>query len=65
MIEPTAADVGRRVVYCDRAGYSFPEEGTIAWFNECHVFVVYGRRPPAATRRQDLDWLAPPSVIEP
>jgi len=66
MIAPTAADVGRRVVYCDRAGYSFPEEGVITSFNERWVFVRYGTgSTSAATSRQDLEWLAPPRAVRP
>jgi len=58
MIEPTRADIGRRVVY---AGNRYPggkvEEGVLASFNARYVFVRY--RPDehaVATRREDLKW---------
>lgn len=66
MISPTAADIGRRVLYFSNRQ---PDEtGVIHSFNPTHVFVVFGvasldasvlRAPtPRATRREQLVWLA-------
>lgn len=67
MIEPTEADVGRRVVY---TGNRYPggklEEGVITSFNKTCVFVRYSKNPNAgsqATSREDLEWLSR-TVIE-
>lgn len=59
MINPTSADVGRKVVYRERG--DFPghkvEEGVITSFNDHCVFVRYGSGcTSAATRREDLEW---------
>ena len=56
-IDPTEADIGRRVVYRGYAGEV--EEGVITSFNNSVVFVRYGLGcTSAATRRDQLDWLA-------
>ena len=57
MIDPNAADIGRKVVYRDRTGWKV-EEGVITSFNDTCVFVRYGADTGSrATRREDLDWL--------
>jgi hypothetical protein len=63
MIEPTDADIGRKVVY--RAWNSWyrndvkPEEGVITSFNAAYVFVRYGASTTSkATRRADLEWMS-------
>jgi hypothetical protein len=54
MIEPTAKDIGRRVIY---RSFDRIEVGTITDYNENFVFVRYGTASAsAATRRQDLEW---------
>jgi hypothetical protein len=60
MIEPTEADVGRKVVY---TGNRYPggkiEEGVITSFNGSVVFVRYGADYGSkGTSRQDLEWTA-------
>jgi hypothetical protein len=60
MIEPTEADIGRKVVYRERG--DFPgrkvEEGVITSFNPRVVFVRYGASvTSAATDRDDLEWI--------
>lgn len=56
MIEVTPADIGRTVVYRDRAT-SRPEEGVITSFNRRWVFVRYGdEKTPKATNRRQLSW---------
>jgi len=59
MIEPTADDIGRWVVY---TGNRFPggelEYGIITAFNRIAVMVRYGAdRHSKATDRRDLEWL--------
>lgn len=59
MIDPTEADIGRRVVY--RAQGQPGERGVITSFNKHWVFVRYARQrhPDAngiATHRDDLHW---------
>lgn len=59
MIEPTEADIGRRVIYRDRSGFVM-EEGTITSFNGWVVFVRYGADSHSkATDRDDLEWVRP------
>ena len=65
MIEPTKADIGRKVVY---TGNRFPggklEEGVITSYNDFCVFVRYSENEKAtseATHRKDLEWAPPPS----
>ena len=54
MIEPTLADIGRRVIYRSPGGETV-EQGTITSFNEQFVFVRSRNAGPtsAATRRED------------
>lgn len=64
MIEPTEADIGRKVVY---TGNTYPggelEEGVITSLNTCSVFVRYGKNAGSqATARKDLEWLQPPDL---
>jgi len=55
-INPTDADIGRKVVYRSAPDYK-AEEGVITSFNERVVFVRYGAGvTSAATERRDLDW---------
>lgn len=57
MIDPTAADIGRLVIY--RRGEYYGEEGQITDFNDTYVFVRYADdRHSKATRYQDLEWVA-------
>lgn len=59
MIEPTEADIGRRVIYRDRSRFVM-EEGTITSFNGWVVFVRYGADLHSkATYRDDLEWMTP------
>lgn len=59
MINPTADDIGRKVVYQDRNGYKI-EEGVITSFNDHCIFVRYGAQSTSAgTRREDLNWSNP------
>jgi hypothetical protein len=58
MIEPTAADIGRAVVY---TGNRYPggklEDGVITSFHPHAVFVRYGKDAHSkATARRDLEW---------
>jgi hypothetical protein len=60
MIEPTAEDIGRMVVY---TGNRYPsgkrEDGVITSFNDHCVFVRYkGDHFSKATSRQDLEWIS-------
>lgn len=56
MIEPSPLDVGRKVIYRDRA-IGVREEGVIESYNPLYVFVRYGNELTAkGTRRQDLEW---------
>jgi hypothetical protein len=56
VIEPTLADIGRKVIYRD-LGLRKIEEGTISSISAAYVFVRYGSgSTAAATRRQDLEW---------
>jgi hypothetical protein len=61
VIEPTEADIGRRVVYREKG--DFPgrkiEEGTLTSFNAYVAFVRYTGVTPAATSFEDLEWLKP------
>ena len=56
MIDPSAQDIGREVVYVGTLkGTGQP--GTITSFNKHYVFVRYGTGDTsAATRREDLEW---------
>lgn len=59
MINPTPADVGRKVIY---TGNSYPggkpEEGVITSYNDHSVFVQYGVDVGSkGTNREDLEWL--------
>jgi len=55
-IEPTTADVGRKVIYRD-VGAAKIEEGVITSFNDNFVFVRYGANTTSqATARRDLEW---------
>ena len=63
MIEPTEADIGRKVVY---TGNRYPggklEEGVVTSFNSRSVFVRYGADVGSkATSRQDLEWVGKPT----
>lgn len=56
MIDPTDADIGRKVIYRDRSGYKI-ETGSITSFNDHFVFVRYGSgSTSAATVRETLTW---------
>lgn len=56
MIDPTATDIGRLVVYRDRSGHVV-EQGVITSFNAACVFVWYGAHTGSqGTRREDLEW---------
>lgn len=56
MINPTVADIGRKVIYRDLSGSKI-EEGSITSFNDHCVFVRYGSGSTSAgTRREDLEW---------
>lgn len=61
MIEPTQADVGRKVIYTgNRYPGGQPEEGVITSFNAHTVFVRYGSDAHSkGTNREDLEWLWP------
>jgi hypothetical protein len=57
MIEPTEQDIGRLVLYRNRAHPSEPDEGVITSFNEHCVFVRYGSDVHSkGTARKDLEW---------
>jgi hypothetical protein len=59
MIEPTEADIGRRVVYTRNARHPGGElqRGVITSFNPHLVFVRYGAGTTSAgTWREDLEW---------
>lgn len=58
MINPTKADVGRKVLYTgNRYPGGQPEEGVITSFNSWAVFVRYGSDYGSkGTSRQDLEW---------
>jgi hypothetical protein len=57
MIEPTEADIGRKVIYRDLGGRGKVEEGVITSFNDRLVFVRYGSKfGSEATARDDLVW---------
>lgn len=61
MIEPTEADIGRKVIY---TGNTYPggkpEEGVITSFNLHSVFVRYGGDSGSkGTDRRDLEWTTP------
>jgi hypothetical protein len=59
MIQPTEADLGRKVVHRERG--DFPgkkvEEGVLTSFNETYAFVRYGGVTSAATDFADLEWM--------
>ncbi len=58
MINPTDADIGRRVIYRNGTpGYH--EVGTITSFNPRYVFVRYHGQTSMATRAEDLEWEHP------
>jgi hypothetical protein len=62
MIEPTEADIGRRVVYSDHSGLpsDWRDHGVITRITHGFVFVRYGRELGAkATHREDLEWESP------
>lgn len=62
-IEPTEADIGRKVIYCPGPTphprpFGLSEEGYITGFNEHYVFVRYGSDTGSkATRRDHLYWI--------
>lgn len=57
MIEPTEADIGRRVLYRPPRPNCQSEAGVITSFNDCYVFVRYGADfGSKGTRREDLEW---------
>ena len=61
MVDPTEADIGRKVIY---TGNRHPggqlEEGVITSFNEWFVFVRYDSETTSkGTSRQDLEWVSP------
>ena len=64
MIDPTEADIGRRVIYHGHGWTDKTEEGTITSFNDSFVFVCYGflGSTSAATLRKDLEWSHQPSA---
>jgi len=66
MIEPTADDIGRKVVYTsNRYPGGELEEGVITSFNRRFVFVRYGSQVGSkATDRHDLEWLGMPRPPE-
>jgi hypothetical protein len=56
MIEPTKADIGRRVVYCPVGGEA--EHGVITAISGAYVFVRYGdEQHSKGTDRGDLEWV--------
>jgi hypothetical protein len=56
MINPTIDDIGRKVNYRDRSGYS--REGVITSFNEFYVFVRYGNDCTSkGTQRRNLEYV--------
>lgn len=57
-IDPTADDIGRRVVYRSQYQPELPEEGTITSFNDHYVFVRYSGTTSAATYRHELEWIS-------
>jgi hypothetical protein len=61
MIEPTADDIGRAVIYTsNRYPGGKIEEGVITSFNHWQVFVRYaGEKYSKATSRADLEWAHP------
>lgn len=57
MIEASASDIGRKVIYRDRSGFKV-EEGVIMSMNDKYVFVRYGSETTSkATRQMDLEWV--------
>jgi hypothetical protein len=68
MIEPTKADIGRKVIYTGNRYLSDKvEEGVITSFNSWLVFVRYGGDYGSkGTDRRDLEWVtsAPPAQPE-
>jgi hypothetical protein len=59
MIQPTEADIGRKVVYSERG--DFPgkkvEGSVLTSFNETYAFVRYSGVLSAATDFADLEWI--------
>lgn len=54
-IQPTKADIGRKVLY--RLGHGEAEEGVITSFNERLVFVRFGELTHSmAAFRDELEW---------
>ena len=59
MINPTEADIGRRVVYRRYPHYCKTEEGVITSFNDHYVFVSYGGQCTSqATARENLEYIS-------
>jgi hypothetical protein len=61
MVDPTADDIGRKVIY---TGNRYPggksEEGVITSYNSYAVFVRYGADTTSkGTSRDDLEWVSP------
>lgn len=58
MIDPTADDLGRAVIYTgNRYPGGRPEQGVITGFNHWQVFVRYGAEKfSKVTSREDLEW---------
>jgi hypothetical protein len=60
MINPTAEDIGRGVVYYGKHEDDLrPAYGTVTSFDQRHVFVRYDDSEPIATRREELIWTEP------
>jgi hypothetical protein len=64
MINPTKADIGRKVIYRSALSPDYlparPEEGVITSFNDKYVFVRYGASLTSqATDPRDLTWISP------
>ena len=61
MIEPTADDIGRCVVYQASYPDAPREDGVITSYNDYSVFVRYKTQHPGsygqATSREDLTWI--------
>lgn len=56
-IEPTEADIGRKVVY---HAHDRIEEGTITSFNDSYVFVRFGSgSTSSACLRNTIEWMVP------
>lgn len=61
MIEPTEADIGRRVIYRERGTHPGRkvEVGILTSFNDQYAFVRYSGLTSTATNREDLEWPEP------